>query len=386
MPKPPSSPWTRALGALALAGAVIGAAITLAVALRRAPAPSRALPAAATATAAGPTAPSALPDPGPAKDSAAPDAPADAGPAIVELDGGTLAERNVALLTNMQRALGLGDEVIERIRAVFAASDRIGQGNPEVSRHPLTRTECLERRKAAKHLAPADPRCQAAHMVPLYDPSRGEGPENARVCIDQFEFPNLPCELPVVWVRANEAQTLCRALDKRLCDAHEWEGGCAGALEPAETEYAFGERRIMMQYLHNQKRERIWAYGKEKDQSRCATGSQKSPRCSAGGFHLCGTNGYPAGSFPDCVSPLGVYDQHGNVAEHMSLPMKPEELGSRGGTGATEMKGSWFIWSRLEAHEDDCRFRAPDWHATRVDDPNSHRNYHLGFRCCRDLP
>ena len=22
---------------------------------------------------------------------------------------------------------------------------------------------------------------------------------------------------------------------------------------------------------------------------------------------------------------------------------------------------------------------------TRFDDPNSHRNYHLGFRCCKDL-
>jgi formylglycine-generating enzyme required for sulfatase activity len=81
-----------------------------------------------------------------------------------------------------------------------------------------------------------------------------------------------------------------------------------------------------------------------------------------------------------------VYDQHGNAAEHMNLPMKPEELGSRGGVGETEMKGSWFIFNQAPAHPDDCRFRAPGWHASRVDDPNSHRNYHLGFRCCRDVP
>jgi formylglycine-generating enzyme required for sulfatase activity len=85
------------------------------------------------------------------------------------------------------------------------------------------------------------------------------------------------------------------------------------------------------------------------------------------------------------VSPLGVYDQHGNVAEHMNHPMKPEQLGGRGGFGQTEMKGSWFIFAQAEAHEDDCRFRAPSWHVTRIDDPNSHRNYHLGFRCCRDV-
>lgn len=68
----------------------------------------------------------------------------------------------------------------------------------------------------------------------------------------------------------------------------------------------------------------------------------------------------------------------------MSLPMKPEELGRRGGLGETEMKGSWFIFARGEAHEDDCRWRAPAWHGTHVDYWNSHRNYHLGFRCCRD--
>ena len=53
--------------------------------------------------------------------------------------------------------------------------------------------------------------------------------------------------------------------------------------------------------------------------------------------------------------------------------------------GEPEMKGSWFIFLQGEAHEDDCRWRAPDWHVTRIDDTNSHRNYHLGFRCCKDL-
>jgi len=85
------------------------------------------------------------------------------------------------------------------------------------------------------------------------------------------------------------------------------------------------------------------------------------------------------------VSRLGVYDQHGNAAEHMSLPLKPEQLGSRGGIGWTEMKGSWFIFNSYEAHIDDCRWRAPDWHGSKVMDPNSHANYHLGFRCCKDI-
>ena len=78
----------------------------------------------------------------------------------------------------------------------------------------------------------------------------------------------------------------------------------------------------------------------------------RSPGCT-GEWTKCGSNTYPAGSFPECRSTFGVYDQHGNAAEHMNLPTKPEELGAKGGLGQTEMKGSWFIFSQLEAHEDE---------------------------------
>jgi len=222
-------------------------------------------------------------------------------------------------------------------------------------------------------------------MVPLYDPGAGETAAGAKVCIDQFELPNIPCEYPIVYARANEGDALCHALGKRLCDAHEWEGACAGALHPPESEYAFGKPRPYATWLHNKAREVVWAYGPKKDHSRCATGSQKSPKCEAGGWTLCGSNTYPAGSFPECASSLGVYDQHGNAAEHMNLPLTPEGLGSRGGTGATEMKGSWFVFATQEAHEDDCRWRAKDWHPSAITDENSHRNYHLGLRCCKDV-
>lgn len=317
-------------------------------------------------------------------------APADAGvpePAYAIADAGTLEAQREALFTNLANVHHLDASQMERVRAIFEASDGgwLSQGNPKKSEHPLTRDECLERRKSAARLAPADASCGAPYMVPLYDPGAGQTPEQASTCIDQFEFPNIPCEYPVVWVRANEAAELCAAVGKRLCDAHEWEGGCAGALKPIEQEYAFGERRLMMEHLHNKDRELVWAYGSKSDLSKCATGSNKSPKCFASeGFGLCGTNDYPAGSFPECVSPLGVYDQHGNVAEHMNLALKPEQLASRGGLGETEMKGSWFVFQRGQVHPDDCRWRALAWHAGKIQDKQSHRNYHLGFRCCRD--
>ena len=85
---------------------------------------------------------------------------------------------------------------MQTIRTIFTKSGYIGQGNP------------------AKEKA-----------------------ENARACIDRFEFPDIPCAYPVVWVRAREAAEICAAMGKRICDAHEWEGACAGSLEPPDYRF-----------------------------------------------------------------------------------------------------------------------------------------------------
>jgi hypothetical protein len=81
------------------------------------------------------------------------------------------------------------------------------------------------------------------------------------------------------------------------------------------------------------------------------------------------------------------FDLNGNAAEHMNLPLAPDQMTSTGSTtlGVTEMKGSWFIFDRYRAHPDWCRWRAPFWHGTRVLSTRSHANYHLGFRCCSTI-
>lgn len=304
-------------------------------------------------------------------------------PLLDELPDTIAAQREV-LLQNMQSQLGLGDEALAKTRAIFDGSRWLGQGNPKITRHPMSRAECLAIR-SREPVREADARCAAPNMVLVFDAAAGGTPENAGLCVDQYEYPNIPCDYPVIWVKSDEAQHLCQAQGKRLCDAHEWEGACAGALHTPEQDYAFGQRRLMQEYLHNKDRERVWAYGKTKNHALCATGASKSPKCFAPSFQLCGSNTYPAGAFPQCVSSFGVYDQHGNAAEHMNLPLVAEELGSRGGTGENEMKGSWFIFQQTEAHEDDCRWRALGWHAGRLMARDAHRNYHLGFRCCKDL-
>jgi len=302
-----------------------------------------------------------------------------------ELYPESLEAQRAALLRRMRPLLRLTDKQIEAVKAIIDRSSLMGQGNPAVTKYPLTRKECREKRNALGGFEPDEPTCGAPFMTRMYDPIAGETAEHAKACIDRYEFPGLPCEHPVVYASAREAVELCAAIGKRLCDAHEWEGACAGAVHSPEDEYFFGKERKDAKYLHNRDREIRWAYGIKKNHSLCGTSSQKSEGCTSSGWKRCGSNTFPAGSFPECRSPFGVYDLHGNVAEHMNLPLRPEESTIHGGTGETEMKGSWFIFSNYEAHEDDCRWRAPDWHATKVMDHDSHGNYHLGFRCCKDV-
>ncbi len=309
----------------------------------------------------------------------------------------TLEQQNEQLLRQLQQVHGLGGDAMQRIRAIFKRSGFIGQGNPAISRHPLTSGECRAARE--RWPAPTDSRaferiCGGPNMAPLYDPAL-ESAENANACIDQYEFPDMPCEYPVVWVRAREAAQICDAVGKRLCDAHEWEGACAGRLLPPD--YRFDLARACRRTLPSSacaarttgptSQSKRWSYGPHTNAA-LRRRRQKTPGCDGGGWNACGSNTYPTGAFPECRSALGVYDLHGNAAEHMNLPLNATQMASRGSRelGVTEMKGSWFIFDGYRAHEDWCRWRAPFWHGSRVMDPASHANYHLGFRCCKTLP
>ena len=312
--------------------------------------------------------------------------------------GSELAQQNELLFRELQAVHGLTDRQMTDLRAIFAGSGVIGQGNPVITEHPVTPEQC--RAKLAGQAVDYDNQtfekiCDDNYMAPLYDPAH-ERPEDAKVCIDQFEFPDIPCTYPVVWVRAREAAEICEAIGKRLCDAHEWEGACAGALEPPDYRFDLAQGLSpnaaveRMRKVHNQADAptKTWSYGPSYQKGVCAAASHKSPTCDGGGWSKCGSNTYPTGDFPGCHSPLQVYDLNGNAAEHMNLPLSEDQMASRGSTtlGYTEMKGSWFIFDSYRAHEDWCRWRAPYWHGSRVMDPKSHANYHLGFRCCKSLP
>jgi len=308
----------------------------------------------------------------------------------------TLQQQNEQLFRQMQAVRALSDAQIEEIRAIFEQSGYMGQGNPAITEHPETPQQCQAKldQQSVKYANPEFEKiCGAKYMAPLYDPTT-QKPEQARACIDQFEYPDIPCAYPVVWVRAREAAEICEAEGKRICDAHEWEGACAGKLEPPDYRFDLAEgvspnaAVARMRSVHNREEtDRSWSYGPQYERGVCAAASHKTPGCTGGSWTGCGSNTYPAGDFPACHSKLGVYDLNGNAAEHMNLPLSPDEMASRGSKqlGYTEMKGSWFIFDTYHAHEDWCRWRAPFWHGSRVMDPHSHANYHLGFRCCKTV-
>jgi hypothetical protein len=309
----------------------------------------------------------------------------------------TIKETNEALFEQIKKVHGMPDDQLNAIRKIFAKSGYISQGNPAVTVHPVTPEEC-EAKLAKLSVHYENPRfekiCKGKYMAPLYDPAK-EKPEEAKVCIDQFEFPDIPCAYPVVWAKVNEVVQICEAEGKRFCDAHEWEGACDGDLEPPDYRFdllrglSIGDAIAKMRSLHNQKeeKEKRWSYGPTYRTGVCGTSSTKTAQCDGGTYSKCGSNTFPAGNFPDCHSPLDVYDQNGNAAESMNLPLNEGQMASKGSKelGYTELKGSWFIFDLYRAHEDWCRWRAPFWHGTRVMDDHSHANYHLGFRCCKNV-
>ena len=312
-------------------------------------------------------------------------------------DHSALQEQNEVLFRQLQQVHKLTDAQMAAIRKIFAKSGIMGQGNPAVTRHPATPEEAQAKLKRLG-IDYANPKfekiCGGKFMAPLYDPTK-QRPEDAKTCIDQFEFPDIPTTYPVVWVKAREAAEVCEVMGKRLCDAHEWEGACAGSLEPPDYRWdlakglppnAAVER---MRAAHNRADgpTKSWSYGPEYEKGICATSSTKTAGCNGGSWTGCGSNTFPTGDFPDCHSPLFVYDLNGNAAEHMNLPLNESQMSSLGSKelGYTEMKGSWFIFDTYRAHEDWCRWRAPFWHGSRVMDEHSHANYHLSFRCCKTL-
>lgn len=296
------------------------------------------------------------------------------------------------------------------LQSMPAITRNIGHENaddlrgPNNSWHPATRTACAAKVLRTGLIQPNaqyQRKCGAKWMAPV--PPRGKTTDSAKVCIDQFEFPNVPCEYPIVWVSVSQAQRLCRSMGKRLCNAFEWEGGCAGSIDmtaPYQSQRA----------QHNSAREQTWAFnwiqgltGLRDSRGECGVYSVNDPEidpaarsnytaigtsrgCDPGTSptRTCGSNTWPSGFKHRCVSSLGVYDMHGNVAEVVSLPTGPNDIADASGrVGVNEHKGSFFVYRAQ--YPDDCRVRQPPEHQFPINRDVGHAFYQEGFRCCKDV-
>ena len=306
-----------------------------------------------------------------------------------------LLEQKHSLIQKITSIHTYDSKKIRDFSKIYLNSKYLSQGNPKITVHPVSKATCEKKVNGIHRFNNSQSQaiCKDKFMSPL---PGGQAGGESKVCIDQFEFPNIPCEYPVVWVRAKTSHEICQALGKRLCDASEWESACAG--KRSRQEYIFGTTSQSIFQIHknqrtiiNKHREKIWAYGTQQNHSLCATDSVKTEACNnalkqgKSVWNSCGSNTYPSGFFPECKSQVDVYDQHGNAAEHMNLPLLKHEFTRLESSGHIEMKGSWFIFKKYNAHPDDCFWRAPYWHGTKLSSKKSHHNYHLSFRCCKDI-
>jgi sulfatase-modifying factor enzyme 1 len=261
---------------------------------------------------------------------------------------------------------------------VAPIAGHFNDGNRALAHHEISRAKCLAGLKG-ETLQTDEQRAickDEDYMVPVY---ANGNPRSAKVCIDQFEFPNAPCELPFVWGSPSEADALCRVQGKRLCTQQEWSLACSA--DPKG------------------KAKRTYAYGDKLDLAICNTSiphemgpDGKMWRCyvhdATTTWNTCSTDTEPAGAFPRCRSRLGVFDQHGNVAEMMTR--------EEGGEIFTQLKGSAFFYIDVarepgktplhperESYPDNCGYD-PRWHVEKLAEA-LHSNYHLGFRCCKEL-
>src|SRR5690606_32397402 len=105
-----------------------------------------------------------------------------------------------------------------------------------------------------------------------------EGEPPASVCIDVAEYPGW-MESPQTGVAFVEAQRLCAQRGRRLCTTEEWRRACGGV------------------------EARKWPWGDDAVAGRC--------RVTPGSSKRVGLSGGDA----KCVTPEGVFDMVGNVAE-----------------------------------------------------------------------
>jgi|GEM_PF-2710495 len=191
---------------------------------------------------------------------------------------------------------------------------------------PKARPKPSESKKAAALSCPSDMvRIKAGLFYQGSDPSDQsrqellERPMRQKkfdtFCIDRFEYPNLKGRTPLTGQSYEQAQTLCKAKNKKLCLEDQWERACKGPNSlRTNTQYPYG-----------------------------ATFAKKL--CNVFERNIEGTKNYKlpvAGGFSKCVSPEGIFDLSGGVAEWTASQglLNPQAFVVKGGSFKTDQYAS----------------------------------------------
>jgi formylglycine-generating enzyme required for sulfatase activity len=185
---------------------------------------------------------------------------------------------------------------------------------------------------AAEQLAALDPPGKgdplAAELLRAATAHKSGMVRVAGVYVDAYEYPNRAGALPAVKVDFPDAVKLCTAAGKHLCTEDEWQKACTSG---TPREFPYGERLVPARCHH---------HGKLKQ-------------------------ALPAGALHACVTPEGVHDLSGNVAEWTASTV-------REGAPQRVIRGGSFKQSDAKLG---CTAR--DYYL-----PGLGGAKHIGFRCC----
>lgn len=224
---------------------------------------------------------------------------------------------------------------------------------PHMSMFDPRRIEEMQKRTCTKWIQKEYPeRCAEFDREKWLAMSKDLPTRPMHFCMDRYEYPNRKGAFPIIFITHPEAEAMCKAGGKRLCDEDEWTFACEG--EEA-TPYPYGYTRSPEKCPIDAK----WRAFNEKSMT---------PRDGPDAMYEMDRlwQGSPSGGRPECKSPFGVYDMTGNVDEWT--------IGTREGERKTILKGGY--WGPVRTR---CR------PSTRSHDEN-HVFYQQGFRCCSDAP
>lgn len=212
---------------------------------------------------------------------------------------------------------------------------------------------CLEYMKGGDGGDEDNNRCQR-----FEEPTLCTAPEGKRLpmrfCMDRYEYPNHPGELPITLTAWTTAASLCAGQGKRLCTEREFTFACEGEeMRPYATGFTRESQKCNIDAPTRRPRKPLYPW------EQC----QASPRCRKAFARL--DRRKPSGAMDACVSPFGIFDLNGNVNEWVSLPW--ESAPHRAG-----IKGGW--WGPVRNR---CR-------AITLAHDEKYMGYEVGFRCCSD--